>query len=202
VEGNTPKDFDIWKVAREGSGWGSPVNLGSPVNTGADEFYPSVTKAGHLYFTASYKGQGIGREDIYRAEWKENRFQWPQALDSAINSNVDEFNAFVSPEEDYLLFTSFGRRGDAGGGDLYMSVKDSGGQWQPARCLTELNSRYLDYCPYVSPDGRKLFFTSTRYEPMTSVPTKVGYEDMESFWVRTLNSQGNIYWVDFETIRH
>jgi Tol biopolymer transport system component len=201
ISGNTPKDFDIWKVTREGSGWGTPVNLGSPINTENDEFYPSLTETGHLYFTAHYKGQGRGREDIYKAEWKENKFQTPQSLDSAINSKVDEFNAFVSPDEDYILFTCYGRRDDAGGGDLYMSMKDAAGKWQPARCLTELNSRYLDYCPYVSPDGKKLFITSTRYNPAKSFQTKASYVTIEGLWSSLLNNQGNIYWVDFESIR-
>jgi len=200
-EGTTPKDFDIWKVTREGSGWGTPVNLGAPVNTPSDEFYPSLTKTGHLYFTASYKGQGMGREDIYRAEWKDGKFQVPQALDSAVNSKVDEFNAFISPDEDYILFTCYGRRDDAGGGDLYISEKDASGKWTQARCLTEINSRYLDYCPYVSPDGKKLFITSTRYNPVKSFPSNATYSTIQSLWGNTLNNQGNIYWIDFEGIR-
>ena len=201
ISGQELKDFDIWKVTRESIGWSLPVNLGSPINTENDEFYPSLTKTGHLYFTASYKGQGRGREDIYKAEWKENKFQTPHALDSAINSKVDEFNAFVSPDEDYILFTCYGRRDDAGGGDLYMSVKDASGQWQPARCLTELNSKFLDYCPYVSPDGKKLFITSTRYNPVKSFPARSNYVTIKSLWSNPLNANGNIYWVAFESIR-
>lgn len=200
LNGTEPKDFDIWKVTRESSGWSIPVNLGSPINTESDEFYPSITRTGNLYFTASYKGQGSGREDIYLAEWKDSKYQIPQSLDSAINSKVDEFNAFVSPDEDYILFTCFGRRDDAGGGDLYMSVKDAG-KWQPAKCLTELNSKYLEYCPYVSPDGKKLFITSTRYNSNKSFLTKTNYETIKDLWSDELNTQGNIYWVDFETVR-
>lgn len=201
LSGNTPKDFDIWKVTREGSGWGTPVNLGAPINTENDEFYPSVTKTGHLYFTANYPGQGRGREDIYKAEWKNNTYLKPQPLDSTVNSKVDEFNAFVGPDEDYILFTCYGRRDDAGGGDLYMSVKDAAGKWQPARCLTELNSKYLDYCPYVSPDGKKLFITSTRYNPVKSFQTRADYSAIEKLWTNNLNNQGNIYWVDFESVQ-
>jgi len=201
LNGTEPKDFDIWKVSRENNDWGTPVNLGAPINTEYDEFYPSITKAGHLYFTASYKGQGRGREDIYRAEWKDSKYQIPQPLDSAINSNVDEFNAFVSPDEDYILFTCFGKWDDAGGGDLYISVKNSAGKWQPAKCLTELNSKYLEYCPYVSPDGRKLFLTSTRYNPVKSFSNKTDYATIKNLSSQTLNNQGNIYWVDFEALR-
>ena len=200
TDGHEPKDFDIWKVTREGDGWRTPVNLGKPVNTEEDEFYPSLTKTGHLYFTASYQGQGRGREDIYRAEWKNDKYQQPLPLDSAINSKVDEFNAFVSPDEDYILFTCFGRKDDAGGGDLYMSVKNALGVWQPARALVELNSRYLEYCPYVSPDGKKLFITSTRYHPVKSFAERASYTTIANFWSQSLNAQGNIYWVDFEGI--
>lgn len=204
ITGAEPKDFDIWKVTRESNGWSAPVNLGAPVNTEDDEFFPSITKTGNLYFTASYKGQGRGREDIYRAEWKKNKYETPQPLDSAINSKADEFNAFVSPDEDYILFTCFGRRDDAGGGDLYMSVKDDSGKWQPAKCLTELNSKYLEYCPYVSPDGKKLFLTSTRYNPVKSfsASAKADYATIKNLSSQSLNNLGNIYWVDFETIRN
>ncbi len=201
ISGTEPKDFDIWKVERKGNGWGSPINLGSPVNTEFDEFYPSLTKTGHLYFTASYKGQGRGREDIYKAEWKDGKYQPPVALDSAINSRVDEFNAFVSPEEDYILFTSYGRQGDAGGGDLYISVKDKRNQWLPARAIKELNTRFLEYCPYVSRDGKILFLTSNRYQATKSFPTsKATYPAVEGLWNQPLNAQGNIYWVDFSVI--
>jgi Tol biopolymer transport system component len=201
VRGTEPKDFDIWKVTREINGWSTPVNLGAPINTAEDEFYPSITKTGNLFFTASYQGRGIGREDIYCAEWKENKYQTPQPLDSAVNSKVDEFNAFVSPDEDYILFTCFGRRDDAGGGDLYISVKSSTGKWQPAKCLIELNSKYLEYCPYVSPDGKKLFITSTRYSPVKSFSAKVDYATVRNLSSQSLNNQGNIYWVDFEVVR-
>ncbi len=199
--GTDTKDFDIWKVTREINGWSTPVNLGVPINTDQDEFYPSITKTGNLFFTASYKGQGTGREDIYRAEWKESKYQTPQPLDSAVNSKVDEFNAFVSPDEDYILFTCFGRRDDAGGGDLYISVKNNAGKWQPAKCLAELNSKYLEYCPYVSPDGKKLFLTSTRYNSIKSFPAKADYATIKNLSSQSLNNQGNIYWVDFEAIR-
>lgn len=200
LSGTEPKDFDIWKVSRDGKGWGIPVNVGSPVNTEFDEFYPSLTKTGHLYFTASYKGQGSGREDIYKAEWKDGNYQPPVALDSAINSRVDEFNAFVSPEEDYILYTSYGRQGDAGGGDLYISVKGNRNQWLPARAIKELNTRFLEYCPSVSRDGRILFLTSNRYQATKSFSKKATYQAIEDLWNQPLNTQGNIYWVDFRLI--
>ena len=38
----TPKDYDIWYVKRKkiNSDWSEPINIGAPVNSSKDEFYP------------------------------------------------------------------------------------------------------------------------------------------------------------------
>jgi Tol biopolymer transport system component len=200
LTGTDPKDFDIWKITRVGNGWSNPENLGSVINTEGDEFYPSVGKSGNLYWTATYKG-GPGREDIWMSEWKNNQYQKAVALDTMVNSKFYEFNAYVDPNEQYILFTSYGRKDDAGGGDLYMSVRDSSGKWKAARNLRDLNSKQLDYCPFVSPDGKVLFFTSDRHQlPTFFHGEKASVRKMKDILNSQLNGNGNIYWVNFETI--
>jgi Tol biopolymer transport system component len=197
--GTESKDFDIWKVSRVGNAWGEPVNLGSTINTETDEFYPSITKNGNLYFTATYKG-GPGREDIYVSNFINGQYQKPTAIDTAINTKYYEFNAFVSPDENYILFTSYGRKDDTGGGDLYMSVKDGTGKWLPSQNLKELNSKQLDYCPYVSPDGKTLFLTSDRHQLPESFTSKAKYANIVNASTDLLNGAGNIYWIDFSQV--
>ena len=50
---SAPKDFDIWYVERESQDapWSKPQNLGAPVNTEHNEFYPVITNSGNLYYT-------------------------------------------------------------------------------------------------------------------------------------------------------
>lgn len=200
LTGDQPKDFDIWKVSRIGEGWGEPVNLGIPINTSADEFYPSITLGGAIYFTAAYDG-GVGKEDIYKSDFHNGQYQKALVLDTAINSKGYEFNAFVDPQEQYILFTAYGRKDDMGGGDLYISLKNQEGQWQPAVHLTFLNSRQLDYCPYVSADGTRLFFTSDRHQlPVSFKQKKVVYKDIVDAFTNPLNGTGNIYWIDFKKV--
>ncbi len=201
LQGKEPKDFDIWVVERRGSGWSDPTNLGTVVNSPSDEFYPSITKNGNLYFTATYQ-EGVGREDIFMAPWSKDHFEKPVALDTAINSKGYEFNAFVDPDEQFILFTGYGRKDDASRGDLYMSVKDAKGQWLPAKNLKFLNSTHLDYCPYVSPDKKKLFFTSERASLPVSFDKPATYSQIESINKKTLNGTGNIFWVSFESVRN
>lgn len=199
LTGTTLKDFDIWKVTRTNNKWGEPENLGTTINTTSDEFYPSVAKNGNLYFTATYAG-GPGREDIYMSRFHQNQYQKPIALDSGVNTKFYEFNAFVSPEEDYIIFTSYGRKDDTGSGDLYISLKDAHGSWKPAKHLSQLNSPQLDYCPFVSADGKSLFFTSERHQLPTSFPTSTNYQTILESKDEPLNGTGNIYWVNFQSL--
>ncbi|MBN8653069.1 MAG: PD40 domain-containing protein [Cytophagales bacterium] len=199
LSGHAIKDFDIWKVTRTNNKWSEPENLGTTINTASDEFYPSVAKNGNLYFTATYAG-GPGREDIYMSRFHQNQYQKPIALDSGVNTKFYEFNAFVSPEEDYIIFTSYGRKDDTGGGDLYISLKDEHGNWKPAKHLSQINSKQLDYCPFVSADGKSLFFTSERHQLPTSFPTNTNYQTIFESKDKPINGTGNIYWVNFQTL--
>ena len=201
LEGNEAKDFDIWFVKRTGESWSEAVNVGAPINTVEDEFYPSIAKSGNLYFTASYSKGGKGREDIYCSHFKNNQFEIPLSLDSAINSKFDEFNAFVSAKEDYLIFTCYGRKDDFGGGDLYISVKNELGNWTKAKNIKEVNSSFLEYCPFVSTDGSKLFLTSNRYtKKIARKGVKLSFQEVLKLWETEENSFSNIYWIDFQSV--
>lgn len=200
VSGAEIKDFDIWVVEKENGKWGEPKNIGLPVNTASDEFYPSITKSGNLYFTAAYKN-AVGKEDIYLARWENGKYIEPEPMDTAVNSKMYEFNAYVSPDEDFIIFTSYGRKDDKGRGDLYMSTKDATGKWQPAKNLASVNSEKLDYCPFVSFDKKTLLFTSERTslkKTFSDIPVKL--EELVSSFTSPQNGGGDIYWVSLDTL--
>ena len=158
------KDMDIWYVTRETTidEWSKPKDVGSLVNTSSDEFYPSVTNKGDLFFTASYENSK-GKEDIYVSRFVNNSYTKPTSLSSAVNSEKYEFNAFVSPDEKFIIFTSYGRKDDLGRGDLYISKKDENNNWLAAKHLTKgINSKKLDYCPFVDIASNTLYFTSNK----------------------------------------
>lgn len=198
--GSQAKDFDIWLTEKVNGQWSSPKNLGSPVNTPADEYYPCITRSGNLYFTAAYSN-AIGKEDIYQARWQNGMYLEPLPLDSAVNSKMYEFNAFVSPDEDYILFTSYGRPDDRGRGDLYISQKDKTGQWLAAKNLAAINSDKLDYCPFVSFDKKILFFTSEKNNLIKTYPDKpVVLKELIRAFTGSQNGGGDIYWISFDAL--
>lgn len=191
-------NYDIWKVTRNSisSEWSEPMNLGAPVNTEADEFYPSIATSGNLYFTAEREGT-TGKEDIFLARYENGKFTEPQSLPSEINSQGYEFNAFVSYDESYILFTGYGREDGLGGGDLYIGKKDNQGNWQKAEHLdVPVNSKGLDYCPYVY--GGRLYFTSNRSDLKAAYDTPLSTSELIKEFNKIENGVSRIYSVSTE----
>lgn len=183
------KDIDIWYVQRNSlnDGWSNPINVGDIINTNKNEFYPSVTNKGDLFFTAEYPNS-IGKEDIYVSRFINNTYTKPVPLSTAINSDKYEFNAYVSPDEKIIVFTSYGREDDLGRGDLYISRKDSEGNWLPAQNLGDkINSKKLDYCPFIDINANVLYFTSNR----TNVPNRLKSKQNFKEIIHTINSLPN-----------
>lgn len=198
--GEKPKDFDIWVIEKTADGsWGVARNLGTPVNGPGNEFYPAITQSGNLYFTAELE-KGIGKEDIVVCYWKEGKYEAPVALDSAINSATYEFNAYVSPGEDWIVFTSYGRKDDKGGGDLYISKKTITGKWRAAVNMASINSNKIDYCPFISFDKQLFFFTSERSEFYAYEKKPATYRQLAQRFTNSKNGAGNIYVIRFESL--
>ncbi len=192
---------NMWRVQRLADAWGEPEALGPVVNREKDDFYPSVAANGNLYFTAAYE-DAIGREDIYVARYSRNAYLEPIPLDSNINSTSYEFNAFIDPQERYLLFTAYGREDDMGRGDLYVSFANEDGSWTPAQNLgPKVNSPFLDYCPFISPDESILYFTSERHSLESHYPEKLDYQALRELIDQPQNGSANIYWLKWPDLR-
>jgi ankyrin repeat protein len=153
--------WQIWYVNRNDSGWSTPTLLGSPFEDG---FYTTFTKTWKMYYTK--KG------DIFYSDYKNGDFSKPEKLDKNISSKEEEYNSFVSPNDDYIIFTSSHPNDCYGEGDLYICFHKKDGSWTQAINMgPKINSFARDYCPSVTPNGKYFFFCSRKY----------GTEDI--FWV-------------------
>ncbi len=189
------KDFDIWYVDRisEKQPWSEPKNLGTPVNSKYDEFYPTVSRNNNLYFTMNAP-DGLGKDDIYITKWNGTEYLAPTILDSNINSSGYEFNAFISEDEDYILYTKYKAKDGFGSGDLYISRKKDGA-WQMAKNLgLNINSKAMDYCPFYNARTNTLYFTSRRNALKTKLFTSVN--DFQSYITNGSNGLSKIYQVN------
>ncbi|HZF16889.1 MAG TPA: hypothetical protein VE046_13195 [Steroidobacteraceae bacterium] len=182
VNGRIKPDMDIWVMDRTAQGWSEPRNLGEPVNSAQSEWHPTMTTRGVLYFGSSRPG-GYGLTDLYRAtsgggEWHVDN------LGAPVNTASDEYEPLISPDGSYLIFMAY-RADSLGGSDLYLS-RSLGDSWTvPVNLGVPVNSAALEMAPTLSPDGKYLFFTSTRtFQSDASTMTPPG------------NGNGDLYQID------
>ena len=124
----------------------------------------------------SNRDGGYGRWDIYRANYKKGVYTNVENIGPVVNSEYSEADPAIAPDESYLLFCSH-RPGGFGESDLYISFRKTDGSWtSPQNMGPKINTPADEEKPYVTPDGKYLFFSN--------------------------DASGNleIYWVDAEII--
>jgi hypothetical protein len=193
-------EFNLWRVRREGGGWGAPEVLPEPVNGPGDDFYVTVARSGALYFSSQREG-GPGRFDLYRAVPDADGGYTVEALPPTVNTELSEIDVYVDPDERYIVFAAYGRPDGLGNGDLYLSERTAEG-WTPARNLGPgVNTSAREYCPIGSPDGQHFYFTSERLftggAPLAHPLT--GAELVERLR-RPGNGAGDVYRVPVESL--
>lgn len=158
-QGGAPKDFDIWMSERTATGWSRPVNLGAPVNSSTDEFYPSLTTGGTLYFQSRRSG-GPGAPDIWRVRPVAGGYGDAECLPPPVNSAGFEGDTLVAADESYLI-VSTSRGTESSAADLFLSFAGPNRTWSElVRLGSDLSSPQSgENCQMLSPDGRYLFFT-------------------------------------------
>jgi hypothetical protein len=157
-------DYDIWFVERKDlkSEWSKPINMGANVNSENNEFYPTLSANNNLYFTMESKS-GMGKDDIYFCKWNGNEYAKPILLSTNINSEGYEFNAFISKDESFLIYTRYNAKEGLGSGDLYLSRKDDKGEWKVSVNMGNvINTQNMEYCPFYDSKNNILYFTSKR----------------------------------------
>ncbi len=117
-------DIYVSKLQKDGS-WGKPKNLGSTINSEANENSPYIHPNGKtLYYSSKMKG-GLGGYDIYKAEKNQfNTWTKPQNIGYPINTIDDD--VFYLPTADGIRAYYSSQRSDGfGWSDLYViELKD------------------------------------------------------------------------------
>ena len=164
--------LDLWMLERDGDGWGSPIHLGMEVNTDGNDWFPTISDNGTLYFYTHKDRSG----NILYAESENGKYQKGRLIEGVGNGEFYNYDPLIAPDESYLIFSSRGRPDGLGGSDLYVSFKDDQGNWTAPKNMGEgVNSEEGEYAPLLTPDGNYLFFAR-------------GY--------------GDIYWVDAKLIEN
>ena len=173
----------------------------------AQEYGVSVAANGTLYFASNRDG-GTRSFDIYRANFKDGDYETPVNLGDVINTNGPEVQPAISPDENTLVFTAFGRDDEITGvhkdynkGDLYISYRQDGVWTHPRNCGPAINSGGQESWPGFSSDGKRFFFSSERGFATYRPARRLTWRELRDGLLSVLNGMGNIYEVDAGALR-
>lgn len=158
---NTAGSQAIFQCTRTGEGtWSAPVEMVRHVSSTANEWSCHLSDLGNM-FVCSWRSGGQGGCDGWRIPSLEGKFQAAENL-SIMNTGSGDCGVTPGPDESYVIFQS-NRPGGHGNADMYISFARSEGGWTAPRNLgPKINSPQADVGPWISYDGRYLFFSSSR----------------------------------------
>ncbi len=206
--GQAPKpgwgNNSIWVADRNADGsWGEPYDLGLPVNGPDLTYFPSITKDGTLYFS---RAKAAGKDSaVYRSRLAGGRYQEAERLPDSVNGAGLVFNAFVAPDESYLIAGVDGRE-DATPpkkANYYVFFRNADGTWTSGTNMGPAinDPANTQHSPYVSPDRRYFFFSSNApAEPAAPSLRGLTHSRLAELNSSPRNGNSDIYWVDAEII--
>lgn len=202
TDGSAPRpgwvNQDLWFVERTATGWSEPRNVGEPVNSSDEEFYPSLTRQGTLYFT---RGREQGKvSEVWRARWEGGRFLKAERLPEIINGVGPVFNACISPDERMLVFCAAGRKGNLGPSDYWIAFRKADDTWTESKNLGEpFNGPGLQaISPSFSSDGKYFFFASNRRLATPTGPRT--YAGIQKERTQPGNGNADLWWVEAKVL--
>ena len=195
-----PRHHEIWFAEKDNTSWGRPQKIDFGGKYKGLGTFPSVASNGNIYFNQSFDRAG---SDIYYSKYENGNYSMPQRLSDEVNGDAKarSFHPYIAPDESYLLFDSIREEDSFGQQDIYISFRDKDGKWSKAQNIGKtINSPNSELRPFVTFDGKYLFFISGRVNIPVLSKNQMNNYDVDNL----INSPGNglqdVYWVDAKII--
>lgn len=163
-----PRDKgDIWVSTLSGDGtWAKPENLGQPVNDYLKNYLLGFSPDGKIMFLNQEKrnpGGIIVNDGIAYSVNTNGKWSKPAkvSVDYLINKSSHQSGS-ISADGSFMLLSlqAYASRGEE---DIYISSYVNGKWTQPINLGSDINSSSQEMTPYLSPDKKKLYFSSNGY---------------------------------------
>jgi outer membrane protein OmpA-like peptidoglycan-associated protein len=184
--GNRQEDLYFSRFG--GGDWQASQNVGSPPNTPDNEGAQSISGNGlFMVFTGCMRSDGHGLCDLYFSENRNGAWTIPRNIGAPINTRHSEKQPALSSDGRTLCFSS-DRPGGLGKYDLWISFRADDGSWSvPVNMGDSINSKGSDQSPFLHPDNKTLYFSSTGWPGMGKYDIFLSRRISDSSWSRPVN---------------
>ncbi len=153
------------------------VQVDPIINSFRTQYFPQfLPNQQQMYFTVR-KDQNSD-EEIFVSNFKDGHFEAPRPI-TELNQENNEGTPTFSADGQYMIFSGCEYPNSFGGCDLYETRWVDGSWTKPKNLGFRVNSHDWEGQPYLSKDGKLLFFASDR-------PGGLGKRDL---WLSTKNNQ-------------
>jgi len=170
---------DLFLAEKTTSGKYLLKKFSTPVNSNYFDSDGSLVKNNIMIFTSDrpggvgsfrekgthYNGDYWGNTDIYLSLLKDSVWQEPINLGPVINTEMAERTPYLTPDGNYLFFSSTGHTG-FGGLDIFVSKRLSESSWtewsEPVNLGYTVNSPEDDWGFMIIGDGKTAYFSNTK----------------------------------------
>lgn len=158
------KNAHLWYVDHiSGDNWSAPKHFDAPVNVeGFNDFGPSVSGLGSVCFCSRNRDGNQGMRGYY-IKWLGDHYDKPKML--ALNGDKEIYDPFIAPDEHYIVFVS--------DNELYISYRKGDGWSQGQKLAPNVNNGKGNSDPYVSPDGKMLYYSQDKAPGILMVPVNI-----------------------------
>jgi hypothetical protein len=150
---------DIYFSTLESGSWSTAKNVGLPINSETHDATVTISADGNsmvIYRT----------NNLYLCQLKSTGWSKPKKFGERINSEFQEASAALNQDGTIMIFSS-NRPGGHGGKDLYRVKKLPNGEWSlPKNLGPNINTRFDEDAPFISLDGKSLYFSSNGHQTM------------------------------------
>jgi outer membrane protein OmpA-like peptidoglycan-associated protein/tetratricopeptide (TPR) repeat protein len=179
---------DLYYSRYENGHWMPAQDVGSPPNTSDNEGAQSISGNGmFMVFTGCMRDDGYGLCDLYFSENRNGTWTVPKNIGPPISTRYSEKQPALSSDGRILYFSS-NRPGGYGQYDLWMSVRGDDGAWsRPVNMGKSINTEGYDQSPFMHPDNKTLYFSSTGWPGMGGYDIFLSRKTSDSTWSEPMN---------------
>jgi len=181
---------DIYQITMDRTGvWSAPVPFSSN-ELKLDEVLSSVSANERMLYYSSWNDP-----NVYMTEFAAGQFSKAKNVTVTVNNGKDKtapYNMqFVLSSDGKTAFFVSNALSGKGGWDIFM-IEKNGENWSEAKNIAMINTEADEMAPFISLDGKVLYFASNSKESIGGYDIFKAQRDENGMWSKPVNLGSNV----------